>query len=467
MNKNKVVTYSEEHFEQSINKLKELIKIPSISFPGYPSSEVNKCAQKCFELLKDSGLENIQQIFFEDSAPFIYGDIIVDKNKPTILLYAHYDVQPEMRSEFWDSPAFEPIIRNGRLYGRGAADDKAGVILHSESINAFIKTNSKLNVNLKIILEGEEEVASPGLENFIDKHKELLSADVVIVADMANYQVGIPAITTSLRGMIAVEVEVNALKTPLHSGLWGGPLPDPAMEITKIISQLTDDNSKINIPEYYKMITSPTKEELEAYKSLNMTTKLFKEQSGLLEGNDLIANEENLLIKLWREPSLIISAIQSGDKKTAGNVLMNSAWARIGLRLAPGMEKEQSLKLLLSKLNDITKKYKQDGKKLNTKITPEQGGANPWSCSTDHPYFKLSKEALTEAYGNPAVFIGCGATIPFVGSLCEKLGGIPALLIGVEDPDTKAHSENESVHLEDLKNAIQAQILFFQKLGQY
>jgi cysteinylglycine-S-conjugate dipeptidase len=474
------IQHIHSHFDRYVNELMHLVRIPSCSFDGYDPKHVYDCAQAVVSLLSTSGYQNIRTIPANHSlgseAPFIYAELGNNPQNPTILLYAHYDVQPPMRPEHWVTPAYEPVIRDGRLYGRGAADDKAGIILHAACAEALLAqySHEALPVNVKVLLEGQEEVGSPGLEEFIAQNAELLAADAVIVADMANLDTGKPAITTSLRGMAALEVELSTLKSPLHSGLWGGPIPDPAMALCTMLSGLMVTGSgagtnQIDIPELYQMVTPPTASEMQSYESIALSPQVFAEQAGLLAGAQLhlqlpteathnVAPNTALLLKLWRYPALTITAIQSGSRQNAGNVLMDSAWARVGLRLAPGMDYQKSIALLQQKLHSLAPSNMQ------VRITPEQGGANPWSCSTEHPVFASMHQALSTAFGTQAVYMGCGATIPFVGSLCETLGGIPALLVGVEDPHSKAHSENESVHLEDLKKAMIAQVLFLLQL---
>jgi acetylornithine deacetylase/succinyl-diaminopimelate desuccinylase-like protein len=469
------------HLEQSLNALEhhkhfyqemlsELVAIPSVSFPGYPETEVLRCAELVQNKMQSVGLVNVQSLTKQGHPPYLFGETPPQAAKPTILLYAHYDVQPPMREELWDSPPYIATERNGRLYGRGAADDKAGVVLHLASIHALLQTiphESELPVNIKVLFEGEEEVSSPGLEEFIQQHKELLQADALIVADAANYDTGYPALTTSLRGMVAIEVELKALQAPLHSGLWGGPLPDPAAALVRLLAGLyTDDEQgrqKIAVPELYSMIAPVPEAERASWNDLGMSEDLLRKQSGLLDSVPAAVPEEEILESLWRQPALTISAIQSGDRKTAGNVLMDSAWARIGLRLAPGMQAQKSLELLKTKIQELASKLTQQ---MEIHITPEGGSAEAWSTDTEHPIFQAALSSLSEAFVHPAACIGCGATIPFVESLCESLGGIPALLSGVEDPYSKAHSENESLHLGDWYKLMDAQIRLFFKMTE-
>jgi len=457
--KSKIKNHIDQNFQNWLADLEDLVRIPSVSFPNFPAEEVERCANAVETLLTKLGWNHVQQIKHKDSAPFLYADLIRNPTYPTVLLYAHYDVQPPMREELWNSPAFEPTVRDGRMYGRGAADDKAGVFIHAHTAHILQDLCPDAKVNLKIIFEGEEEVASPGLSDFVAIHKELLQADLLVVADLANFDTGYPSLTTSLRGMTACEITLKTLKSPLHSGLWSGPLPDAAALLTILISRILDEKGKILIPEMYEDLILPTKEELQDWQTLNPGFQEFASQAGLLPEAGLTCKEDDILPRLWREPSLTVSTIQAGERKNAGNVLMDSAWARLGLRLAPGMNAAKSRDLLKAALL----KHCPDNCKLEIEF--EEGDAEPWISQPDPKIFQVIRQALEDGYDHQVAVSGCGATIPFVGELCETLGGIPALLTGVEDPYSQAHGENESVHLGDLQKALTSQVLFCYSLG--
>lgn len=441
-----------------LEELKNLVRIPSISFPGFDQQEVIRSAKAVEKLLEKIGGKNIQQLLPKSSYPCVYGEIITDKNKPTILLYAHHDVQPPMREALWLSPPFEPEIQNERLYGRGTADDKAGIIIHIAAVELILKELKSKAPNFKFLIEGEEESGSAGFSQLLENHKELLACDAVIVADLGNFSKGEPSLTTSLRGMSAVEIEVQSTKIPLHSGSWSGPLPDPAQELCRLIASLTDGNGNITIPNFYDGLIPPTKEEINSYEKLGMSEKKFREEAGVLESTELLVPESKICETLWRKPSLVVTAMESGNRKQAGNVLQESAYARIGIRLAPGMNSKTATELLIAYL----KANVRHGLTLNIHA---EDGAEPFTTDTTHPYFQYMAKSMETAFHKKPSFVGCGASIPGAEYFRKTFGEIPILLMGVEDPESNAHGENESLYLPDFEKTILAEALFFKEIA--
>ncbi len=459
MKREQALDHYEKNRAEHLESLKNLTRIPSVSFSGYPPEEVQRSAQASAEWLRASGLDRVEIWELPGIHPCVYGEWLGAPGAPTVLLYAHHDVQPPLRQELWHSPAFEPTERDGRLYGRGSADDKAGIAVHAASIAAWLKGTGSLPVNVKVILEGEEEIGSPNLTAYLERYREQLHCDFMVLTDCANYETGKPSLTTSLRGLVTLEVTLSALKSPLHSGMWGGPIPDPVAGLCKILAALTDERGRVAVPGLRDDAVPPTEEERADFRALKMTDEIFREQAGILEGVELFARNEGLLVKLWREPALSVNALRAGGSGAVGNVLMDSAWARIGLRLVPDMDPEKCTRLLAEHLR------KACPWGLHIKVEPEQG-AKPWKTRPDHPVFEVAKKSLTRGYGNQAVCIGCGGTIPFVDHFTQALGDIPALLVGIEDPYTNAHSENESLHLGDFDKAVLSQIHFFADLAE-
>lgn len=459
MDSKPVAQYAENNFNDFVEQLKTLVRIPSVSFDGFPETEVKRSAKAVAQLLKEEGLENVEILEIPGCHPYVYADWLHAPGKPTLLLYAHHDVQPPGREELWKSPPFEPTERNGRLYGRGTADDKAGILVHTASIRSYLKTHGKLPVNVKLVIEGEEEIGSEHLESFLTKFKQKLQGDVIVLTDCGNFDTGIPTITTALRGIVAIELEVKVMDHPLHSGSWGGPGPDPVLALSKMISGLVDEHGKIAIPGIYDDVLPLTPAEEKSLKDLNYTDEDFKKQAELLPGVQIMGGNEPALKKMSRIPSLAVNAIQASSRKNTPNIINESAWCKIGIRTVPNMDPKKTH----DKLVEFLKSRAPWG--VEVKITSEQF-APWWKTNPEGPAFKKAHVALTKAYGKETVYIGQGGSIPFVGPFAEVLGGAPALLVGVEDPYTNAHSENESLHLGDFKKAILGSIYLYEEFAK-
>jgi len=449
-----VLAACDTSFPSVVEKLSDLVRIPSCSFSGYDPSQVEQSADAVAAWLREIGLPEVEVIRLPGVHPAVVArDHRAGTTQPTLLLYAHHDVQPPMRESVWDSPAFEPTVRDGRLYGRGAADDKAGIALHAASIAAWYAVEGKLPVNVTLLIEGEEETGSDHLAELLDTHLSGLRADAVVIADLANQDTGIPSLTVSLRGLVALEIELRGLERPLHSGVWGGPVPDTVTSLCKILASLTDSDGNIAVAGLLDGIEPATEAERTDWRSLPYDREHWARQAGIAPSLAPI-DSEHLCELLWRRPALSINGIQAGTRGQVGNVLMDAAWARLGVRIVPGMDPIRVARLLEDHLRAATPK----GMTLSVST---ESSAPAWGTTTEHALFTASREALEIGYGAKPVAIGCGASIPFVGAITKRLGGAPALLVGVEDPWCNAHAENESVHLGDLLKAIRSQAAFF------
>jgi len=426
-----------------VETLKNLIKIPSISFEGFERSNVTKCADAISELFKKNNLGEVR-FLGEQSSPAVFAELKGNPNLPSVLLYAHYDVQPPMRDNLWVSPAFEPQIRGARMYGRGSSDDKGGVIVHLAAALIAKKILGKNCPTLKFLIEGEEESGSPNLAALLNECKNLKSS-AAIVCDSSNWSETTPAVVSSLRGMLALEVEVKSMEKPLHSGIWSGPIPDAAQGLAHILASL----AKIKFPKARSLKMYPS-----------YGCKELRKECALLNETQILVKEKDILKSLWHIPAITVTAMEAGSRKNAGNVLQNSAWARVSIRVPPGMD--------LKKVLNITRKHIKTacpwGLKLSIKT--ENGMSEPWETKTEHEFFKKMLAALEKGFGKKPLIMGCGASIPMVAALSKAFKGMPVLLTGVEDPKTNAHGENESVSLAILKKAIMSEVLFFASLGE-
>ena len=458
--------YVEKNFNSYLEDLHQLIRIPSVSFEGFDLKTVDKSAEAVQGLLKRIGLNNVQILKFGQALPYVYGEWIQDPSLPTVLLYAHHDVQPIGRKEVWLTEPFEPTYKEGpgglRLFARGSADDKAGIIVHTAAIDAFLKTTQKLPLNIKILIEGEEEIGSPNLFEFLKHYKDLVQADFMALTDTANFDCGIPSLTTGLRGMVTLELELRALTKTIHSGMWSGPVPDSAMALSKLLADLVDSNGEINIAAIRDMVPPYPDSEQAYFNALPFDEKLFREQAGVIP-SACIHKNVHPFAKIWRFPTLTINALQSSSRAQAGNTLNDIAWARVSVRVAPNMDSQKVSDALIQHL----KSHTPWGTEL--KITSD-ALATPWAIDASHPHnkpaFDAALRALKKGYGTEPVLMGCGATIPFVKPFAEALAGAPALLIGVEDPYTNAHGENESLLVPDFKKAIMSHVHLFDELAK-
>jgi len=442
----------ERGFEQTLAELAELVRIPGISAAGFDPAEVERSAAAVAALLTDAGLEGVEVLRIDGAHPYVLGEWLhAGPGAPTALIYAHHDVQPPGRLDCWQTPAFEATRRDdGRLYGRGVVDDKAGILLHVAAVRAWLQTAGHLPINVKVIVEGEEEIGSGHLAGFLHAYKERLDADVLVLSDTANLTTGLPSLTTSLRGLVNVDVRVRALDHPLHSGMWGGPVPDAAGALAVLLARLVDDTGAIAVPALVTDVPALDDAERAALAALPFSAADFASDAGMLEAGALAGADAGAVYEqLWYRPALALAALEGMPLAGAANQLMAEARARVSLRIAPGQDPQRVCDALVEFLHRDPPR----GVRVETEVNALAAG---WKTAPTGAAFDAARRALAAGFGREPVTIGCGATIPFVGPFADVLGGAPALLLGLEDPPCNAHGENESLDLDDFRKAARA-----------
>ena len=435
--------------EAALDDLVALARIPSVSARGFDPAHVARSAEATADLLAKSGFERAEVLALPGAHPYAVAEWLhAGPDAPTLLFYAHHDVQPPGREAHWRTPPFEPTRRgDGRLYGRGVVDDKAGILLHLAAQRAWLAATGALPVNVKWLVEGEEETGSEHLAEFLRAHRARLDCDVLVLSDTANLETGTPSLTTSLRGIVQVDVTVRALDHPIHSGMWGGPVPDAATALASLCARLVDAHGAIAVPGVYDDAPELSADERAALAALPFDAAAFRRDAGMAADAPFIGERDRTVYeRMWHRPSLALTALEGMPLATAANQLMAEARARIGVRVAPGQDAARIAALVES----FVLRDPPPGVRVETAVPAAVPG---WKTRAEGPAFAAARRALRVGYGRDAVEIGCGGSIPFVGPFVEVLGGVPALLLGLEDPPCNAHGENESLDLADFAKA--------------
>ncbi len=435
-----IISYLREHRSDFVNNVKNAVAIPSVSSDPDRKDDVLRCAKQIQSDAKAAGLENVRLID-TGGHPVVYAEWLHAENAPTILIYGHYDVQPEDPVDLWDTPPFDATEKDGKLFGRGVIDDKGQIYIHFGAIESWMQNRGKLPVNVKTIFEGEEEIGSANLDEFLEEQKDLLQADLVVVSDTGMFAKGVPSITYGLRGLTYFQIDVQGPKSDLHSGSFGGPVDNPANVLARMLAQLKDEDGRVAIPGFYDDVQELTKEERENFAKLPFDEEEFRKESVGAPG--LSKDKEfSVLEQLWCRPTLDVNGLLSGfTGKGAKTVIPAKAMAKVSMRLVPNQDPK--------KIGDLFEKYIQEiaPDTVEVKITRMHGG-HPYLSPVDEPMFEAARKAVQRAFGKETALIREGGSIPFVQSITQTLGS-PAVLLGFGLPDENAHAPNEWLDLEN------------------
>jgi len=450
-----VIDFINLNRERYLDELKAFLAIPSISALAQHAGDVKRCAQWCAEEMRRIGLQNVRLIDTPGN-PVVYGDWLGAAGAPTMLFYGHYDVQPVDPLDLWESPPFEATIRDGEIYARGSADDKGQVFMHFKAIEAHLKQAGRLPVNIKIILEGEEEVGSVNLDNFIHDHRGELGADVVVISDSPMFARGVPSICYGLRGLVYFQIDLRGSSTDLHSGSFGGAVSNPAFVLSQMLAQMKDRSGRIKIPGFYDDLVPLQEEERKAWATLPFNEKQYKKDFGIPK----VAGETGYttLERTWARPTFEVNGLLSGfTGEGAKTVLPAVAMAKVSMRLVPNQNPD--------KIADLFEKYVKEvaPATVELKVTRMHGG-KPWMTSYDNPYVQAAGRAIERGFGRKPVFTREGGSIPVVSTFQEELG-LPSVLFGVGLPDENAHAPNEKLDVGNFHGGIIASAVLYQEIA--
>lgn len=425
-------SYIESNRERFLEELFELLRIPSISADSAFSGDVRKCAETVADFLKTAGADNV---ILEETAgyPIVYGEKIIDRNLPTVLVYGHYDVQPSVPDELWDTPPFEPTIKNDKIYARGACDDKGQMFMHVKAFESMMQTN-ELACNVKFMIEGEEEVGSSNLDTYCKNNKEKLKADVILISDTSMLANDMPSIDVGLRGLSYVEVEITGPNIDLHSGVYGGAVANPINVLCDMIAGMKDENNHITIPGFYKDVLEVSPEDRAA---MAKTPFSLDEYKGHLEIDDVMGEDGfSTLERTGIRPTLDVNGIWGGyTGEGAKTVLPSKAYAKISMRLVPNQSSETITKLFTDYFNSVAPKS------VKVKVTPHHGG-EPVLTPTDSVPYKAAAAAMKDTFGKDPIPTRGGGSIPIV-ALFEKELETKTVLMGFGLDSDAIHSPNE------------------------
>jgi acetylornithine deacetylase/succinyl-diaminopimelate desuccinylase-like protein len=447
--------FIEGHREQHLTELCEFLRIPSVSAKSEHKPDIEKSAKWVADHLRAAGFKTVE-IVPTSLHPLVYAESLEVPGKPTVLFYGHYDVQPAEPLELWTSPAFDPTARNGNLFGRGTADDKGQVHIHIKALESLFKVHGKFPINIKILIEGEEEVGSVSLWDYVQSHKEKLKADALLVSDTSMLGKGVPSITYGLRGLNYYQIELIGPERDLHSGVYGGAVPNPLTVLTELFSKLHDKNYRISVPGFYDDVATVSAKERKALNTLPWKKKDFDRAVGAPEyvGEKGFTTVE----RLWIRPTLELNGIWGGYQgEGAKTVIPSKAYAKFSTRLVPNQNPQKIAKLVEKHIRKLLPKTVH----CNFEVLST---GKPWVAAYHAPIFQVAQNALQKGFGKKAVFIREGGSIPFVTQMHDTFK-VPCVLIGFGLPDENAHAPDEHIALENYYGGIKAIAHFYEDLA--
>jgi acetylornithine deacetylase/succinyl-diaminopimelate desuccinylase-like protein len=452
---NEVVDFINVNRDRYVDELKNYLAIPSISALPQHAADVKRAADWTADALRSAGLQNVR-LFDTPGNPVVYGDWLNAPGKPTILYYGHYDVQPVDPVDLWTTPPFEATVRDGEIYARGAADDKGQVFMHIKAVEAFLNRGGSLPLNIKFFIEGEEEVGSTHLDEFVRSHKQELSADVVVISDSPMFDRGIPSICYGLRGLAYFQIDLRGTKSDLHSGSFGGAVANPAFVLAQILAQMKDRSGKVRIPGFYDDVRALSEDERAEWKRLPFNETRYRKELGApkLFGESGYSTLE----RVWARPTFEVNGLLSGFTGAgAKTVLPALAMAKVSMRLVPDQNPDR--------IGDLFEAYlkKVAPKTVELKVTRMHGG-KPWMTGFDNKYVRAAGRAIEQGFGKAPVFNREGGSIPVVSTFQEELG-VPSVLFGVGLPDENAHAPDEKLDLGNFHNGIIASAYLYQEIA--
>ena len=449
--------YVREHEQRFLDELKELLRIPSISTLPEHNGDTHRAAEYAAAKLRSAGMENVE-IIETERHPLVYADWLHAPGKPTVLCYGHFDVQPPDPLELWETPPFEPSERNGNLYARGSADDKGQMYSHIKAVEALQAVYGKLPVNLKFLLEGEEEVGGISVAEYVTQKPEKLKADVALVSDTEMYEPGLPTLNIGLRGLVYMEIEARGPARDLHSGLYGGAAPNAVFGLVELLAKAKDANGRILIPGIYDDVEAPSAEEKESWTHLPFDEKEYVEKE---VGSSALTGEKaySVFERTWARPTFEVHGIAGGFTGAgAKTVIPAKAVAKVSIRLVPKQDPEK----ILQAVKEFVAANSPAGIQCEVRVLSSGPGlmVNP-----DHPAIRVAAKAFSDIFGKPTVFIRSGGSIPIVGDFANHLG-IPTILMGFGLPDDGLHSPNEKYNIRNYFDGIRTIAHFLEEYGE-